>query len=318
MVAVTCFTKRPLSTDLAADVLERVSLWHPPVWISYPDDGHLESLALPLVRCWVAAARPGDVPMARRMLRATSEFTMWMHEMSGVVNVRLLCPENVEFWANEVNADRAGTWRSDKRWLLRRVGRAAFGDGWPPVGEPTRKHVPISPYTPGDETAFRISACLPSRAEPAGRRWVVAATLGAGLLSPAIAAAETGNVIDLGGGRVGVRVRGRHPRVVPVRRDYTRLVTEAVGLVGDGRFVSASHRTAVYALCRQVGFGGNASLSVRRARSTWLVAHLHAATSLAALRQIAGPVSCDTLTGLLTASAADLDPVDAAVGGLGA
>ena len=82
MVAVTCFTKRPLSTDLAADVLERVSLWHPPVWISYPDDGHLESLALPLVRCWVAAARPGDVPMTRRMLRATSEFAMWMHEMS--------------------------------------------------------------------------------------------------------------------------------------------------------------------------------------------------------------------------------------------
>ena len=244
MVAVTCFTKRPLSTDLPADVLERVSLWHPPVWISYPDDGHLESLALPLVRCWVAVARPGDVPMTRRMLRATSEFAMWMHEMSGVVDVRLLCPENVEFWANEVNADRAGTWRSDKRWLLRRVGRAAFGDGWPPVGEPTRKHVPISPYTPGDETAFRISACLPSRAEPAGRRWVVAATLGAGLLSPAIAAAETGNVIDLGGGRVGVRVRGRHPRVVPVRRDYTRLVTEAVGS-GRRRKVRirvASHR----------------------------------------------------------------------------
>ena len=80
----------------------------------------------------------------------------------------------------------------------------------------------------------------------------------------------------------------------------------------------ASHRTAVYALCRQVGFGGHGSLSVRRARSTWLVAHLHAATSLAALRQIAGPVSGDTLTGLLTASASGLDPVDAAVGGLGA
>ena len=32
--------------------------------------------------------------------------------------------------ANQFNADRAKTWRSDKRWLLRRVGRAAFGDGW--------------------------------------------------------------------------------------------------------------------------------------------------------------------------------------------
>ena len=241
---MTCFTNPPLSTDLPADVLVKISVWRPPVWDTYPDDGHLELKVLPVVRCWVAAARPGDVPMARRMLRATSEFTMWMYETSGVVDVRLLLPENVEFWCNKFNAHRAKTWRSDKRWLLRRVGRAAFGDGWLPVGEPTRKHVPISPYTPGDETAFRISACLPSRAEPAGRRWVVAATLGAGLLSPAIAAAETGDVMDLGGGRVGVRVRGRHPRVVPIRRDYTRLVTEAVGLVGEGRFVSgvASHR----------------------------------------------------------------------------
>ena len=293
-------------------------MWRPPVWDTYPDDGQLELKVLPVVRCWVAAARPGDVPMARRMFCAVSEFAMWMYETSGVVDVRLLCPGNVEYWANEVNADRAETWRSDKRWLLRRVGRAGFGDGWPSVGEPTRKHVPISPYTPGDETAFRISATLPARAEPAGRRWVVAATLGAGLLSPAIAAAETSDVIALGGGRVGVRVGGRHPRVVPVRRDYTPLVTEAAGLVGDGTFVSASHRTAVSALCRQVGFGSHASLSVRRARSTWLVAHLRARTSLAALRQIAGPVSCDTLTGLLTASATGLDPVDAAVGGLGA
>ena len=147
---------------------------------------------------------------------------------------------------------------------------------------------------------------------------MVAATLGAGLLSPAIAAAETSDVIDLGGGRVGVQVRGRHPRVVPVRRDYTSLVTEALGLVGGERLVSASHRTAVYTLCRQVGFGGHGSLSVRRARSTWLVAHLRARTSLAVLRQIAGPVSCDTLTALLTASASGLDPIAAASEGLGA
>ena len=88
-------------------------------------------------------------------------------------------------------------------------------------------------------------------------------------------------------------------------------------MVGDGRILRATHRTAVYMLCRQVGIG-DLALSVRRARSTWLVAHLHASTSLAVLRQIAGPVSADTLTALLTASATDLDPMDAASGGLGA
>ena len=43
-----------------------------------------------------------------------------------------------------------------------------------------------------------------------------------------------------------------------------------------------------------------------------------ARTSLAVLRQIAGPVSCDTLTALLTASASGLDPMAAASEGLGA
>ena len=314
---MTCYTRPPLSTDIPSDVLHRVSVWRPPVWASYPDNGQLETLALPLVRCWVGSARPQYVPMTRRLLRATSEFAMWMYGASGVVDVRLLLPENVEYWANQVNADRPQTWRADKRWLLRWVGRAAHPDGWDPVGEPTRKHVPASPYTPGEEAAFRLSAGLPGWANPAGRRWVVAATLGAGLLSPAVASAETSDVVDLGDGRLGIRIGARHPRLVPIRVAYTPLVTEAVELVGDGRFVRATHRTAVSTLCRQVAVG-DLALSVRRARSTWLVAHLHASTSLAALRRISGPLSGDTLTALLASSAADLDPADAAVRSLGA
>ena len=208
-------------------------------------------------------------------------------------------------------------WQRHTRWLLRRVGRAVFADGWAkaPVGEPIGRRPPAGPYGPGDEAAFRLSACLPARAEPAGRRWVVAATLGAGLLGPAIATADADDIVDLGDGRLGIRVGGRHPRVVPIRADYTPLVTEAAELVGDGCFVRATHRTAVYMLCRQVGISGH-TFSVRRARSTWLVAHLQAGTSLWALRQIAGPVSGDTLTALLTASATGRDPLEAALEGL--
>ncbi len=237
--------------------------------------------------------------------------------MSATVDVRMLCPANVEYWVFKANAHKSVVWRRHTRWVLRRVGRAVFPDGWAvaPVGEPIGKQVPAAPYTPGDEAAFRLSACLPSRVAPAGRRWVVAATLGAGLLSPVIASAATDDVVTLGGGRLGVQARGTHPRVVPIRADYTSLVREAVELVGGGRFVTAVHRTAVYSVCRQVGIGGR-TLSVRRARSTWLVAHLNAATPLSALRRIAGPLSGDTLTALLAAATSDLDPVEAALEGL--
>ena len=255
--------------------------------------------------------------MVREMLRVTSEFGAWIFGVSATVDVRMLCPANVEYWALEANAHRSLVWQRHTRWLLRRVGRAVFADGWAkaPVGEPIGRRPPSSPYTSGDEAAFRLSACLPARVEPAGRRWVVAATLGAGLLSPAIATADAGAIVDLGDGRLGVRVGGGHPRVVPIRADYTPLVSEAAELVGDGCFVRATHRTAVYMLCRQVGISGR-TLSVRRARSTWLVAHLQAGTPLSVLRRIAGPLSGDTLTALLAAAAADLDPVEAALEGL--
>ena len=319
VAAVTCFSEPPLSAGLPADVLARLSLWRPPVWDTYPDgSGDLESLVWPTVRCWVAAAHPDSVSMVREMLRVTSEFGAWIFGVSATVDVRMLCPANVEYWAFEVNAHKSLMWRRHTRWLLRQVGRAVFPDGWAeaPVGEQIGRIPPSSPYTPGDEAVFRLSACLPARVEPAGRRWVVAATLGAGLLSPVIASAVTGDLVNLGNDRLGVRVGGTHPRVVPIRHDYTSLVREAVELADGGRFVTATHRTAVYMLCRQVGISGR-TLSVRRARSTWLVAHLHAGTSLSALRRIAGPLSGDTLTALLAASAADLDPVDAAAQGLG-
>ena len=102
---------------------------------------------------------------------------------------------------------------------------------------------------------------------------MVAATLGDGLPSPVIASAVTDDVVTLGGGRLGMRVRDRHPRVVPIRRDYTPLVAEAMEMVGGDRFATATHRTAVYLLCRQLALGDQV-LSVRRSRSTWLVAPL--------------------------------------------
>ena len=36
---MTCFTKPPLSTDLPADVLVKISVWRPPVWDTYSDGG---------------------------------------------------------------------------------------------------------------------------------------------------------------------------------------------------------------------------------------------------------------------------------------
>lgn len=49
---------------------------------------------------------------------------------------------------------------------------------------------------------------------------------------------------------------------------------------------------------------GDASLSLRRARATWLTAHLVAGTPLPVLREVAVPLSAATLDDLLAATPA--------------
>ena len=57
------------------------------------------------------------------------------------------------------------------------------------------------------------------------------------------------------------------------------------------RFVLATDGNAVYRLAGTVSLGRDRALSLRRARNTWLTAHLHAETPLLALNEIARPLS---------------------------
>ena len=61
--------------------------------------------------------------------------------------------------------------------------------------------------------------------------------------------------------------------------------------------------TAVSRAANRVSIGDTA-LSLRRARATWLTAHLEAGTPLPVLREVAGPLSAATLDDLLGACAA--------------
>lgn len=58
-----------MSNDLSADVLERVTVWRPPVLDAYPNNGDLETLALLLGRCRVLNAGPRRGVTARCVLR---------------------------------------------------------------------------------------------------------------------------------------------------------------------------------------------------------------------------------------------------------
>ena len=101
---------------------------------------------------------------------------------------------------------------------------------------------------------------------------------------------------------------------MPVRECCTELVGRAVRLVaerpdGSTRFVTASDRNAAGRIAASLPIADG--MSLRRARATWLTAHLVAGTPLPVLREIAGPLSVATLDDLLAASGHAVNPEQA-------
>ena len=84
----------------------------------------------------------------------------------------------------------------------------------------------------------------------------------------------------------------------------------------DRRFVFASDKNAGARLANRVSIGRGRGFSLTRARSTWLTAHLLAATPLVALNEIGRPLSAATLNDLLAAAGGTITAEQAVYMGL--
>ena len=313
-------TDQPAAAVLAPEVASAIESW-----TSYSiagTDAATLAAVMPAVREIVAAAAP-DTPMAaRRMLWALTPMGVWLYRSLGVFDIGTVNHDNVEIWVSRINAKRKPGWRNSARAALKTVGVAANPAGWPRQPKTVGRTPAVAAYTPQQEAGYIDAAELPGFENPEGRRWVAGGSIGAAMNGPEIAAAEIGDLQELGGGRLAVWVRGRNPRMVPIRGCCTDLVRQAVALVeqrppgASRRFVLATDGNAVYRLAGTVSLGRDRALSLRRARNTWLTAHLHAETPLLALNEIARPLSAVTLNDLLAAAAHSLTPEQAAAKGM--
>ena len=150
----------------------------------------------------------------------------------------------------------------------------------------------------------------------AGRLWVVGGSFGGGLQGSELNKATVEDIEETTGGRLIVRTKGLKARLVPIRHAHTDLVREALDHAHNGRFIKTTGRNSVYRISSALDTGDGKGLSLRRARSTWLQAHLVAGTSLPALRWLAGSLSANTLAGLLPEAADLLDNETAVTEGL--
>ena len=257
---------------------------------------------------------------ARRLLWALAPMAVWAHETVGGFAACDINPRNSEVWTCVVNRSRPQGWRNASRAALRLVGRTVNPQGWPDRPDEVGRPQACAAYSPFEEAAFMQAAGLPGADEPVLGLAVAGFSCGAGMRGPEIVTARIGDLKPVGSDRLAVEVRGRDARLAPIRACWTDVVSQAVKLVGArstlcDRFIRSQDRNAAARAANSVSIG-HARLSLRRARATWLTAHLVAGTPLPVLRQIAGPLSAATLNDLLSAADVTITPERAVAEGL--
>ena len=295
------------------EVVPTLEQWRPTTW-SQSDLRTLEPL-LPTIRGWVEQAKPGTAAKTRRFLLAAAGMAVWAYQSFGNIDPTVVFHiSNVEQWTMTVCADRSMRWREATRSRLRTLGQVVNPEGFPAPTRKVGRQQIARPYTTLEEKVFRLVYALPGPANRSQRLWICCGSLGAGLRGNEIAAARTSDIENIGDGRLAVRVRGNNPRLVPIRTDYTDLARAATNASATDRFVPTNARNIVHNTVSKL----EPRLSLRRARSTWLVAHLTAGTPLGVLRMIGGPLSANTLDGLLDHTVTAIDDETAVERALGA
>ena len=271
------------------------------------------------MREWVALSAPETAAAASARMWAASRLGIAAVLEFGTLDPSIVLTEhNIQYVVNTVYGDQPKGWRHSLRIALSCVGRAVNPGGFtiplPAIG---RAEVP-KPYAPSDEEYFALDAAMPGRGNVVARMAVTGLALSTGTRGPEIALAGPQDVVTHRGGRVSVLVQGANAREVPVREPYSELVLRAARECRGDRFMTSTDRSAVAAIAGRIKGPDGRGLSLRRARTTWLAAHLVVSTPLAALRRFAGPIGGPMLTALLDHTSAELDAQAALEMGWGA
>ena len=262
------------------------------------------------------AANPTNAVQAIQWRRALVGFFLHVYKTYGTVDVEMaLTHDAIDNYVSRVNKEESLGWKRGHRSRLRQLAVIVNPQSWP-KSEKLASHEPADIYSEDEEAAFRLAGELACFKKKYDEAFVVVGNLGAGLLGPETARVSPSDVVEITDGRLGIWVAHKNPRLVPVREAYTELLTELCGVAKAETFVHQKYRNAVHNVSTRVVVKGLERLSFPRGRCTWLTAHLRAGTSLDALWAFSGPLSINTLNGLVQATSLRLTPEEAALKGL--
>ena len=247
----------------AADISSAIELYQPKR-VGADSPAALEA-SLPSAREWVAAAEPRSAKQARRMMLVTAEYVLWAYQRGIPMKASVaLNRQNVNHWIFKVKKSSDGRWQGNAKWVLQKVGKAVGAGGWPQEQIAVKRTDPAAPYDAAQEQSFRQQAAQRHRQSRSERLFVAVGACGCGMSGREISLACRGDFADLGGERIGLRVGGRNPRLVPIRADYTPLARMAAESAPD------DHTDVHRRRCQQPGPQGRQRL--HRPRQRWAVA----------------------------------------------
>lgn len=296
------------------DIPTVLTRWDPYGWTDHERE-ILARIRKTAEACVVQAA-PSDADQARVSMRYNASYLVFLWSTLGISDPKdAYTQHNADIWLRSLRSTRNDSWCYQARRMVERVGRAVNPEGWTKKPIQLKRPGDPMPYDEAEQAMFARSLRHVVRADLAQRIWVGAGALGCGLRGTEMEAARAEDVEEVTGGLL-VHVRGANARCVPVLHRYTDLVLDAMESVGDGPFIDAKRPSAAAGIAAGIRVGDE-SLSLSRARATWLTTHLRGGTALDVLRVIAGPVSANKLTGLIERAAARLDSLEAAMRALG-
>ena len=214
----------------------------------------------------------------------------------------VLCPATVDAYLAGGLPGASNSSLLAMRGDLRLLGTSLTREApWVQRPEPITRTSLSAPYTEVEVAAIRrdvLRQSTPLRAQ-AGRA-IVALGLGAGL-DGRWNVHITGTDVVENDGLVTITVGDPAKRLVVVRDEFADELLNLAAQAGSGRLVagSTSKNAAAKAAGRVVIDQGHISLSAKRLRSSWLLAHLANRTPLTALLQAAGLRSFASLSDLV-------------------
>lgn len=293
--------RRPKIAPVVAD---KIAGYRPKKLTADPED---VAEAMPRVRALVTAAVPATPRVARRLLWAAIRFALWGLQY-GITNDEYLYQRhNIEAFLVSERRRQPESWRYAMRPALRRLGTTANPAEFAPPPPPIGRSGPPRPYEPYQEHGYIANALLNGYPQRAARLFILGASAGAGRSGPQIREARVEDLVDLRGGRIGIRT-DHYAEVTPFRDLYTEVVREAAREARTGKFVVTKGDNTLYNIAAGLTDEG---LSLPRARATWLVAHLVAGTRLPVLEAVAGRMSLTRLDELLPSASRVLTPEQA-------